>query len=666
MRAYIVEGFLYSEGWPAGAVLVYQDNGNTYGNFREEPLGPTCRVKRYTALDGGQPCLLEDGDYHVISPGERVELLTVAKKRVPVNVCTNGKPMPFADDVYPVLYGAVDAVSASFKQGTEGSGSWPKILVDGNEEVFSNGEKRSYTYSKIPREGDPFVLRGGIAASLKGKRPLQHGDILSIGMDGETVQTFRWDQISKVWYVKKDPEEYPMVNIKGGTYTMGDYRGKLYHTSFGSYNANMKKKWLHIHDPQFMGESAVGADALGVGGLRDEDSSAKDPRADYWCFNEDALALHDVEVSDFEMGKYQVTMEQFYGFVSALSGETEESLFYEIEGERFGIHEIAGIGLFAKMKHIRDNGWGLGDRPVINVCFHEIVEFCNYLSRKRGFEPCYRIRPVFAGSYDEGKSEANVVRYRGDSCMQVYSSMGELHQLVEITCDREKNGYRLPTEAEFEYAIRGGEWMKETPGGKGDRYAGITVDGTRYNCDTSWQRLNTDNPRKDGLDTDTTQVLDDNFGGNGYTSPVGTKIPNRLGLYDLSGNVWETMNDYFSRSYYEQCAREGIVKNPMGPVYSPEQLSDMKKINVDPYYKGCYMYYYEDQPDGTKLRKRAMSMEAVGKTVHVFRGGCFSNPLAFTSALYRHTVGGAENSLNYFKARTGFRLARSTEKENEQ
>ena len=86
--------------------------------------------------------------------------------------------------------------------------------------------------------------------------------------------------------------------------------------------------------------------------------------------------------------------------------------------------------------------------------------------------------------------------------------------------------FRLPTEAEWEYAA--------CSGGKKEKYAG-------------------------GSDIDRLAWYDGNSGDS--THPVGTKEPNGLGLYDMSGNVWEWCSDWYGKNYYQQSLRN----NPQGP-----------------------------------------------------------------------------------------------------
>lgn len=664
MEAYIIEGFLYALELPGSCWLTEADSGDVYTSFEE--IERSGVFGKYAACCGSQLVLLPSGNYTLVSGEEKCHVVTVASYRISRHQTFDGRPLPFADDVYPVIMGDTADGELVFSIRTTAQSrdiaSWPKILRDGNRENFNMDGEWAYTYPKSCVEGEPYCLSGfdGTANNMEGRTSLKHGDCLTVQYQGEAVQVFYWDQISKIWHEYKTPEDYPMVFIEGGSYMMGDYRGKLYNYSFGKHNVNMKKNWEQIYDPQYMGEIAFGFDAVGVDGLQDENSAAADPKSDFWCYNEDAVAVHEVAVSDFEMGKYQVTMDQFYAFVGALSGADERSLFYEIDGKKYGIHQIAGIGLSEKRELVRDNGWGLGDRPVVNVCFNEMVEYCNWLSRKCGYEPCYQIRPIVRGEYGEGMSKVNVFRYVAGSQMQIRASQGEPCQLVEIVCDLYKNGYRLPTEAEFEYTIRGGINISTIRGGNGALFAGIADDSTEHNCDVSWQRRNTDNPQKNGSNDG--NLLHDNMGGNGYTSPVGTRLPSQLGLYDLSGNVWEVMGDVFSRSYFAECAEKGKVENPQGPEYTRRQLSDMTGVSADAYMENRYAYTYEKQTDNSMKRTGAVSIAASGKTHHVLRGGCFTNPFPFTSALHRHAAGGIsylENFVNHYNARTGFRLCRS-------
>ena len=125
-----------------------------------------------------------------------------------------------------------------------------------------------------------------------------------------------------------------------------------------------------------------------------------------------------------------------------------------------------------------DRGWGRGRRPVINVSWNDARAFAKWLSRKTG-------------------------------------------------CT-----FRLPTEAEWEYACRSG--------GKKVKYATSTGD-LSHDLANYYSRGGKDRWE--------------------YTSPVGSFPSNPLGLYDMSGNVWEWCEDVYDESYYSRSPRN----NPQGP-----------------------------------------------------------------------------------------------------
>ena len=114
--------------------------------------------------------------------------------------------------------------------------------------------------------------------------------------------------------------------------------------------------------------------------------------------------------------------------------------------------------------------------PVVDVSWYAAVRYCNMLSIKEGLMPCYTI-----GRYS-------------------------------VTCDWSADGYRLPTEAEWEYAARGGK--HNSP---------YKYSGSDFIDDVAWYSGNSDYVEHE----------------------IGTKKPNALGIYDMSGNVEEWCWDWF-------------------------------------------------------------------------------------------------------------------------
>ena len=138
------------------------------------------------------------------------------------------------------------------------------------------------------------------------------------------------------------------------------------------------------------------------------------------------------------------------------------------------------------------------DCPVHNVTWYDAVKFCNEVSGLEGLGPAYRI---------EGEN---------------------------ITWDPEAKGYRLPTEAEWEYACRAG-----------------TV--TMYYTGESKSDLKRAGWYKDNA--------------HGDPKSVGKKAPNAWGLYDMHGNVWEWCWDRYSEEY-----PRGEVRDPVGPASGTDRV----------------------------------------------------------------------------------------------
>jgi formylglycine-generating enzyme required for sulfatase activity len=213
----------------------------------------------------------------------------------------------------------------------------------------------------------------------------------------------------------------------------------------------------------------------------------------------DEKPAHLVELSGFHIAKFPVTITQFGDFVR----ETGYVTTAEQEGyTETGIWRGNTLRFFLKVGcdwtydeygKLRTDG-SCARHPVIYVSWYDAVAYCNWLKEKTG-----------------------------------------------------KN-YRLPKEAEWEYAAMGGHLCPATDEAghflKKTQYAGSDQIG-----EVAWHF--------------------DKFEGSAHenysTKPVGSLQPNELGLFDMSGNVWEWCLDWYGADYYQECLDRGVVKNPAGP-----------------------------------------------------------------------------------------------------
>lgn len=181
------------------------------------------------------------------------------------------------------------------------------------------------------------------------------------------------------------------------------------------------------------------------------------------------------------------------------SKEEDEKPKHEVSLDNFLIaHTETTFGQYylfclSTGKRLISPGWGAeGDNPAVNLSWYESVMYTNWLNDQ------FHI--------------SNVYKLDGDS----------------VFVDWKSKGYRLPTEAEWEFAAGGGEALKRF------QYSGSdTINKVAWYGENSQYR----------------------------THPVSLKAPNELGLFDFSGNVWEWCWDWYDEKYY-QISQEHL---PTGP-----------------------------------------------------------------------------------------------------
>lgn len=190
----------------------------------------------------------------------------------------------------------------------------------------------------------------------------------------------------------------------------------------------------------------------------------------------DERPVQQVQIRPFQLGAYEVTVREFAAFVQSSGYRTQAETgtgSYAWDSTGWTQHPLAHWLCDEASRLLPDSAW---QRPVTHISWVDAAQYCNWLSQR-------------------------------ESCRPVYT-----FQRDTVRADLSADGYRLPTEAEWEYAAAGGFPPKKY------RYAG------------------SDDLRQVGW-------FSNNSARHAHT--VGGKTPNAFGLYDLCGNVWEWCHDRY-------------------------------------------------------------------------------------------------------------------------
>jgi len=236
----------------------------------------------------------------------------------------------------------------------------------------------------------------------------------------------------------------------------------------------------------------------------------------------DELPLHAVLLDAFFMSKYEITNQQYCDYLNSALGSGSIYLSSNVvygTGNNQGYCDTSASSSYSQIVYSggvftvgTKGGRDMSDDPMVEVSWYGAAAYCNWRSQQEGREQCYNL-----STWD---------------------------------CDFTKKGYRLATEAEWEYAARGGEHSPYYRFPWGD-----TISHSQANYYANPSGYSYDVSPTSGFHPDWNDRI------NPYTSVVGSFASNGYGLYDMTGNVFEWCNDWYGSTYYSTSPYD----NPQGP-----------------------------------------------------------------------------------------------------
>ncbi len=217
--------------------------------------------------------------------------------------------------------------------------------------------------------------------------------------------------------------------------------------------------------------------------------------------------------------------------------------------------EDLGGGLMIEMIQLQGGEFWMGSTEAdAQTAFAEAKRYYKDADEKwyKAETPRHRVQlsPFMMGRYPVTQAQwldvmgdlpAIEARLRGDAHPIVNVNWTEATEFCKELSRRTKHQYRLPTEAEWEYACRAGT---DTPFAFGPT---LSPEVANY----WWSHPFANGPKLEPLQR---------------TLPVGSlEVANAFGLFDMHGNVWEWCSDWYSDKYYQECKSQVVVTDPQGP-----------------------------------------------------------------------------------------------------